>query len=424
MSNALAIAAVTETLVRFLSNAIVGPSQVPDAWVSAVPPTPDQPLANPGVNVFLYQVTPNAAYRNADVPTRALDSVGTLIRKPVVALDLHYLLTFYGDETALVPQRLLGATTIALHRNPNMQRSIVQPAPIQPLDQQHHLAGVADSGLANQSQLIRFTPVTYTLEELSKLWSFLLKVDYVLSTAYIASVLLIESDDVAPPDAPQPLAYSILALPLRQPTIASVVNASNPALPITAGGQIALSGSNLASATGGATQVLINGQAQSPAIITPNRIVLTLPGNLSAGPTTAQVTQSLSLGTPPVSHPGAGATSGIFSFVLAPAVAPGATPGSFAITVLTAFGSPPGPALSVGVIPTAQSGQRALLLLTGGSPPGTRLIDGGKLTANTDTLIFPLPSLPGGAYFVQVMVDGARSALTPPQSPTGPVVNL
>ena len=69
-----------------------------------------------GVNVFLYQVTPNAAWRNADLPTRRAN--GDLIQRPQAALDLHYLLTFYGDESLLQPQRVLGSVVRTLHCGP------------------------------------------------------------------------------------------------------------------------------------------------------------------------------------------------------------------------------------------------------------------------------------------------------------------
>jgi hypothetical protein len=77
--------------------------------------SPDAPtgIAIPGINVFLYQISPNAALRNQDLPTRTHDN--KLLRKPQAAVDLHYLLTFYGDYSTLEPQRLLGAATLALH---------------------------------------------------------------------------------------------------------------------------------------------------------------------------------------------------------------------------------------------------------------------------------------------------------------------
>ncbi len=165
MSNALAVAAVTESLVNLLMSAI-DVAQVTNAHVSNVTPDADQ-VANPGINVFLYQVTPNAAKRNADLPTRAPD--GSFLTKPQAALDLHYLLTFYGNDTYLEQQRLLGAAALALHATPTLARSAIQPV-------QLGQGLLAPSELDTQSELIRFTPVAFSLEELSKLWSFLLKV--------------------------------------------------------------------------------------------------------------------------------------------------------------------------------------------------------------------------------------------------------
>src|SRR5437868_4360917 len=114
MSNALAIATVTETLFHALTNALPA-SLVSGAQVTVLRPD-DASLQVPGttgVNVFLYQVTPNVAWRNADLPTRKSD--GSLLRRPQVALDLHYLISFYGADIAFEQQRLLGAVARALH---------------------------------------------------------------------------------------------------------------------------------------------------------------------------------------------------------------------------------------------------------------------------------------------------------------------
>ncbi len=56
-----------------------------------------------GVNIFLYQVSPNVAWRNADLPTPRADN--SLLHRPQAALDLNYLLTFYGEDTTLDQQR-------------------------------------------------------------------------------------------------------------------------------------------------------------------------------------------------------------------------------------------------------------------------------------------------------------------------------
>lgn len=401
MSNALAIAAVTEALVALLTKHLDA-ARVINASVSNI--TPDQPgkPANPGVNVFLYQVTPNTARRNIDLPTRAAD--GTLLRKPVAAVDLHYLLTFYGDDTLLEQQRLLGAVTLALHANPTLPRSAILPVPIGP-------AIFASSHLETQAELIRFTPVAFSLEELSKLWSFLFKVDYVLSAAYLASVVLMETDDAAPPPALPVLRFTLSAQPLRQPVIAQVVAASDPAALITAGADIALIGRNLTAQPGGATQVLINGTTRTPGSIGANRITLALPAGLAAGPQTAQVMQPLTLGVPAVAHPGTGNASGLAAFVLHPRIAPGAIAGSFAVAVQTG-GSPPVQELVMTVIPTVRQGQRVLVqLLPQANPAATRLFDGGSLTVDSATLTVPIPGVVSGTYVVRVLIDGAESPL-------------
>jgi Pvc16 N-terminal domain/IPT/TIG domain len=404
MSNALAIATVTETLRNLLMQ-YIDAAQVTGAQVSTI--SPDQPhgqLAIPGINIFLYQITPNAALRNQDLPTRTHG--GTLLKKPQAAVDLHYLLTFYGDYATLEPQRLLGAATLALHASPVLPRSLIQAV-------QTGNTFLNTSNLDTQTEQIRFNPVVFSLEELSKLWSFLLKIDYVLSTAYVASVVLIDAD-VPMPATPLPaVSYSLGMQAMRQPVITQVVASPIAGAPITAGSDITIIGSNLTARSGGATQVLIDGIAQTPASITPGSITLTLPGGLAAGAQTAQVMQPLMLGMPPVLHPGTGATSGIAAFVLSPMIAPGSPPGSYAISVVPGFGSPPGPAIEVSVIPAVQTGQRAVLqLLPLASPAsGARLFDGGTQTASSGTLTIPILDLPSGTYAVRVLVDGAQSPL-------------
>ncbi|HLN39988.1 MAG TPA: Pvc16 family protein [Xanthobacteraceae bacterium] len=422
MSNALAIATVTEALRNLLTQ-YIDLAGVSGAWVSTVSPdAPASQLAIPGINIFLYQITPNAALRNADLPTRAQD--GTLLRKPQAAIDLHYLLTFYGEYATLEPQRLLGAATLALHASP-----VLTPSLIQSVEASNPF--LAGSNLDAQTEQIRFNPVVFSLEELSKLWSFLLKIDYVLSTAYVAHVVLIEDDVTVPPPPLPALSYNLGVQTMRQPVITQVSAASPADAPIHAGSNIILRGRNLAAPSGAATQVLIGGVAQTPVAIGPTSITLALPGNLAAGPQTAQVMQPLLLGVPPVLHPGTGGASGIAAFVLHPTIASGSPPGNPAISVIPAFGSPPSPALAVTVSPTVQAGQRVLLQLLQPpkSPPAaasTRLFDGGTLTAASDTVTVPIPGLPSGTYAVQVLVDGAESPLQfgPGGVPIAPLVSV
>src|ERR1700683_1541168 len=219
MSNALAIGTVTETLLQQLSSSLEG-AQVAGALVTSLRPDASP---SPGINIFLYQVAPNTAWRNANAPTRAAD--GTLLRRPQVALDLYYLLTFYGDDQTLEQQRLLGAAARAINANPVLQRADIQ-------NTQSSVAFLNGADLADQPELVRFTPIHFSLEELSKLWSVFLKTDYVLSVAYVASVVLIETDDVVGPPPLPVLAPNVYAMPFPQPVITQIISAAGAGAPI------------------------------------------------------------------------------------------------------------------------------------------------------------------------------------------------
>ncbi len=89
MSNHLALATVTATLRYMLQDRIQ--QAVPGAQVRTVRPdviAKEQQAR--GVNLYLYQVTPNATFRNVDLATRRSD--GTLAQRPVMAVDAHYLI--------------------------------------------------------------------------------------------------------------------------------------------------------------------------------------------------------------------------------------------------------------------------------------------------------------------------------------------
>jgi hypothetical protein len=399
MSNSLAIAAATETLVQLLQDNI-GTSGVTGARVTGLAPDGAAPMPNPGVNVFLYQVTPNTAYRNADLPTRAPD--GTRIKRPQIALDLHYLFTFYGDDSALEQQRMLASVALTLQAYPTLPPSLITSV-------QTQTPFLQGSNLDTQAELVRFTPTTFSLEELSKLWSFLLKIDYVLSMAYVASVVLIETDDAVPGPALPALSYDIVTQPFALPVIGSIANAADPNAAIGDGATIILSGSNLAATAPATTQVLVSGVTLTPSVVTPNSITVALPPSaFPAGVQTVQVVQSLQLGSPPVPHPGTGVMSGAATFVLAPTITPGN------------LNAVAGPAIAFTVTPLVKMGQRVVLQLISQATLVTELFDGGQLTNASSSLTVRTPGLASGTYFVRVLIDGALS----PLAPTGPLVTV
>ena len=78
MSNYLAFANVTAALRDLLDAAAKQAVSAAQATLERPDTLKDE--KNPRVSVFLYQVTPNAAWRNTDLPTRRED--GTVAQRP------------------------------------------------------------------------------------------------------------------------------------------------------------------------------------------------------------------------------------------------------------------------------------------------------------------------------------------------------
>ncbi|MEU8862436.1 DUF4255 domain-containing protein [Streptomyces umbrinus] len=204
MSNALAIAHVTQALA-LLIEANLQPEIDMAVKVEPRKPSADPP-AEPTITVFLYQVTPNTSQRNNDLPTRASD--GTLLKRAAAALDLHFLISAYGEESELVGQRLIGSVVRTLHEIPVLPKDIIELAGEKP-----YLAG---SDLAEAAQRVRFSPTVMDIDETSKLWGMLHQTPYTLSVVYQAALVFIEGRDV--PVAAKPVERSaVRVLPFGAP---------------------------------------------------------------------------------------------------------------------------------------------------------------------------------------------------------------
>ena len=66
---------------------------------------------------------------------------------------------------------------------------------------------------------VKFTPTALSLEEFSKLWSVFFQVEYSLSAAYQASLVLIQSDET-PQSALPVQSRNVYVQPFRWPRIA------------------------------------------------------------------------------------------------------------------------------------------------------------------------------------------------------------
>ncbi|MEV8310350.1 Pvc16 family protein [Streptomyces flavidovirens] len=221
MSNALVVATVTQALALLIENNL-GPETDIAVKVETRKP-PAEPPAEPTINVFLYQVTPNPSMRHTDLPTRASD--GTLLKRPAAPLDLHYLISAYGEESELVGQRLIGCVVRTLHEIPVLPKDMIELAAERP-----YLAG---SDLAESLQKVRFTPTVMDIDETSKLWGMLHQTPYTLSVAYQASLVLIEGREKPVPAKPVER-RTVRALPFGAPG-APVPPGSTP--PVEAAGE-------------------------------------------------------------------------------------------------------------------------------------------------------------------------------------------
>lgn len=186
MSNALAVAAVTDTLVNLLDNGIN--AVIPGTSVTARPPERARTgLTGNQLNIFLYQADLNPAWRNMDLPRQVRPGETGI---PPLALDLYYLLCAYGqnDEDSQ-GHRVLGTAMSLIHDHP-----VFSPAELE--------AALSASELHLQVERVRITPVDLSLEEISKLWTAF-QSGYRISVAYRVSVVLIES--TLPGRAPLPV---------------------------------------------------------------------------------------------------------------------------------------------------------------------------------------------------------------------------
>ncbi|MFI1506082.1 DUF4255 domain-containing protein [Streptomyces sp. NPDC020597] len=394
MSDALAVAAVTETLRAALQTAVR--RAAPDAMVTARHPAAPE-LADdtdgtgdeagrraPTLNVFLYRTSVDAAWRNTDPPgTRPGET-----RPPALPLVLHYLFTGYAprDTDSTLPERLLGAAMSALHDQPVLRADALRAA--------------ADfSDLHRQPEPVRLTPAVMPADEMWRLWTALGH-GYRLSVAYDARVVLLDSS--APGRTPLPVLRrgSAGLGPQAAPTPADpwpVLRSVRPAV-AAPGADVVLSGSGLdpGEATVRLTHPLLGGPVVLPARSEGSAAVrVTLDEELAAGRWSAVVVLS--------SPDGGARTSAPVGLRIAPRLT-----GALPLTVARAAKGTT--VLSVECAPAVHPGQRAELLVADLPVPAE------PFTRVTRKLRFRLPGGLPGRYPLRLRVDGVDSPLADAQA--------
>jgi len=433
VSSPLAIATVTATLLDLLNDGLINNdlSAVGSYKVSAIPPDrvatgaqePNQ------INLFLYRVSPNSGWSNAGLPSHGAS--GDRLSNPPLALDLHYLMTSYGQQD-LAAEVLLGYAMELMHDMRVLPRGAIRKAlgPDNPVTQALALTdaqGRTAADLADQFEQIKLAPNYLSAEELSKLWTAM-QARYRPSMAYTVSVVLIQgvkpTRDALPvlrrgeedrgvrsaPDLTQPLPTlpTLLALAIRD---AGDHRRNSAEL----GDTIVLDGFNLAGDT-------VTAQFRHPLLAAP------IERALLAGASATRARVSL---PDPAAEPAAATDWPAGAYTVALRIQRAGKPDRFTQGLpfaLAARLQPPLPiaavraidgslALSIGVLPQVWPGQRVYLLLGGDGYAAE------PIAAKTGTLAFAIAHVEAteAAVPLRIQVDGVDSVLVRDVDATPPV---
>lgn len=126
------------------------------------------------VTIFLHRITINENFRAA---TQVQDEPN---KKPVLFLDLHYLITYWGTDPQ-AEQTILGWTMLQLQSMPILDNSILTP-----------------SNIWDSDERVQLVPADLSLEDILRIWDAL-GPKYRLSVCYVARVVRIDMDVVPEP---------------------------------------------------------------------------------------------------------------------------------------------------------------------------------------------------------------------------------
>jgi hypothetical protein len=380
------IAAVTRTLVQVVQDGINRcEGDIARATVTTSRPDRGDPNPQPRVNLFMFHAVPNPYLRNDDLPLRTPSG---LLRRPMMALDLFYLLSFYGNDelTRIEPQVLMGVTMSSLNAQPILSPETIIRAAASfdtPLDSRFAV------------QQVQVTLQNMSVDELSRLWSTFPHVPYAPSVCYRASAVLIESDELPAPAVP--VRGVVTSATTGWAPIIQAVRGANDAVPVY-GADLIVQGRGLA---GEDVAVLLGGAVLRPASLTPTSLTVRASGRgVAAGVQTLHVARDGMLSQPT-------------PLALAPVVTecvanvrPGERGGFAGIVTVT-------------VQPPVQADQEVVLDLF---PLRASILDlrrsyrfawegqGQPLTGTR--LPIPVDRMAGGTFLARLTVDGAASLLT------------
>lgn len=417
MSNSLAISTVTATFARRVMAA--ASMAIPGANVRVGTPTAALASDNEAVvNLHLYRVERNDYQANAHYPTNTTTGQG--LRPSQLALDLHYVLSFYGDHQQFESDRMLASVMLSMEAQPFLTKAQLNAAIGANVD-------LAASDLADDPTQLRVARDVMNTEDITKLWSIFYQVPYAISLAYTVSHVVIAADMPAP--VPLPIARPALWV-APNPSL-RLDGASGMDGRLVSGGTLRLTGKGLGLA-GLALQIddsqveisdVIAQDAELDVPLTPARL-----GAISLDAGVHRVQVLAAAGTRPAHLQ---VRSNAVAFALHPQVTPGAVT------------APAGGAMATGTLsttfaPPVRNSQTLRLLLDARDPAkpahivlaGRDEVPASSVSAAAQTFAFT--DLPRGDYLVRADVDGLISPVefdVTPGSPTlgqisGPVVTI
>jgi hypothetical protein len=178
MSNFLSVATVTAALSDIIQPG--AQDAAPGATVTIGPPR-QVPPGVAEVNLYLYRVDADSAAHP---------------QRPALALQLHYLVSFSGEDR-LAAEIMLGKVAASLAANPVLSSEIFRQA-----SRDSKRPYLNQSDLDQQTELVRLVPEYLSLEELAKLWSMFFQIAHRPSLQYVAAPILIDVGPSAPPSSP------------------------------------------------------------------------------------------------------------------------------------------------------------------------------------------------------------------------------
>jgi hypothetical protein len=403
MSTGFSIAACTVAIADRL-HTFIGDS-VPGARVTTLNPGSESLRSgDPFVNLYLFRTARNGFVSNNDLPTRG--PLGAPKNSPVLKLDLDYMITFFGDDTRLDPQRLLGLVAAGLNAEPYIPRDMLRSA----IASTPWLGG-GDPALPREEIVV--TPLNLPPDAMARLWSEFVDIPYQLTQLYTATPISIEYSLPVEPVLPV-RRIGLRAIPSRSLAITRLVNAADPDLPISGGGTMAV---RIPDPGQEGLSVLLNGIAATgvtagfdgqgyAALLVP--LTSAQPAPLAAGMLTVKVVKHGADGKTIVAESPAAVTSILPGFAAPPALSADGKQLDFAMAQPV----------------SAEAAAVALLFGRGAKATSHRLLCLPRTGPDT-ALAAPLAGVAAGEYLVSLELDGVASLLDWADGAyTGPLVTV